>query len=146
MLSFLTFCKCYHFCVIIFPCTAWVLSFMLSFNVIIFCYHFPPFFFFLKTWHTPYLYKSTPTASSPPLPSISWYSHKAGFFFLKTWTSSGPLYLVNLPPGCNSLKYTVRDTHQETGDPARLPAAACWAMGTKELKYGEEKNILYWAN
>ena len=53
MLSFLTVCKCYHFCVIIFPCTAWVLSFMLSFNVIIFCYHFPPFFFFLKTWHTP---------------------------------------------------------------------------------------------
>ncbi len=34
-------------CVIIFPCTAWV---MLSFNVIIFC--IPPFFFFLKTWHT----------------------------------------------------------------------------------------------
>ncbi len=52
MLSFLTVCKCYHFCVIIFPCTAWVLSFMLSFNVTIFCYHFPPFFFFLKTWHT----------------------------------------------------------------------------------------------
>jgi hypothetical protein len=52
MLSCLTFCKCYHFCVIIFPCTAWVLSFMLSFNVIIFCYHFPPFYFFLKTWHT----------------------------------------------------------------------------------------------
>jgi len=46
-------CKCYNFCVIIFPCTGWVLSFMLSFNVIIFCYHFPPFFFFLKTWHTP---------------------------------------------------------------------------------------------
>jgi hypothetical protein len=33
----------------IFPCTGWVLSFMLSFNVIIFCYNFPPFFFFLKT-------------------------------------------------------------------------------------------------
>jgi len=41
--------KCYHFCVIIFPCTCWVLSFMLSFDVILFCYHFPPFFFFLKT-------------------------------------------------------------------------------------------------
>ncbi len=70
--------------VIIFPCTYFVLSFMLSFDVIIFhgqqmlsficyhfpfyifcviiyviicviiyCYHFPPFFFFLKTWHTP---------------------------------------------------------------------------------------------
>jgi hypothetical protein len=52
MLSFLTVCKCYHCCVIIFPCTGWVLSFMLSFNVIIFCYLFPPFFFFLKTWHT----------------------------------------------------------------------------------------------
>ncbi len=52
MLSFLTVCKCYHFCVIIFPCKGWVLSFMLSFNVIIFCYHFPTFFFFLKTWHT----------------------------------------------------------------------------------------------
>ncbi len=48
MLSFLTVCKWYYFCVIIFPCTAWVLSF----NVIIFCYHFLPFFFFLKTWHT----------------------------------------------------------------------------------------------
>ncbi len=34
ILSFLTVCKCYHFC------------------VIIFCYHFLPFFFFLKTWHT----------------------------------------------------------------------------------------------
>ncbi len=53
MLAFLTVCKCYHFFVIIFACTAWVLSFMLSFNVITFCYHFPPFFFFLKTWHTP---------------------------------------------------------------------------------------------
>ncbi len=55
MLSFLTFltvCKCCNFCVIIFPCTAWLLSFMLSFNVIIFCYHFPPFFFFPKTCHT----------------------------------------------------------------------------------------------
>ncbi len=41
-------CKCYHFCVIIFPCTAWVLSFMLPFNVIIFCYHFPPFSFSWK--------------------------------------------------------------------------------------------------
>ena len=39
MLSFL----CY-----IFPCTGWVLSFMLSFNVIIFCYHFPPFSFSWK--------------------------------------------------------------------------------------------------
>ncbi len=50
---------CYHFSqftnVIIFPCKGWVLSFMLSFNVIIFCYYFPPFFFFLKTWHTPLL-------------------------------------------------------------------------------------------
>ncbi len=36
------------FCVIIFPCTGWVLSFMLSFNVIIFCYHFPPFSFSWK--------------------------------------------------------------------------------------------------
>ncbi len=44
ILSFL----CYHF-----PCTYFVLSFMLSFDVIIYCYHFPPFFFFLKTWHTP---------------------------------------------------------------------------------------------
>jgi hypothetical protein len=64
MLSFLTVCKCYHFCVIIFPCTAWVLSFMLSFNVIIFCYHFPPFFFFLKTWHTlNFVYKPVSLAS-----------------------------------------------------------------------------------
>ncbi len=44
MLSFL----CYHFSLY-----RMGLSFMLSFNVIIFCYHFPPFFFFLKTWHTP---------------------------------------------------------------------------------------------
>ncbi len=49
---FFTVRKCYHFCVIIFPCTCWVLSFMLSSDVILFCYHFPPFFFFLKTWHT----------------------------------------------------------------------------------------------
>ncbi len=48
MLSFLTVGKCYHFCVIIFSCTAWVLSFMLSFNVIIFCYHFLPFSFSWK--------------------------------------------------------------------------------------------------
>jgi hypothetical protein len=53
MLSFLTVCKCYHFCAIIFPCTGGVLSFMLSFNVIIFVFIFPLFFFFLKTWHTP---------------------------------------------------------------------------------------------
>ncbi len=56
MLSFdviiLPVSKCYHFYVIIFPSTCWVLSFMLSFDVIIYCYHFPPFFFFLKTWHT----------------------------------------------------------------------------------------------
>ncbi len=53
MFSFFTVSKCYHFYVIIFPCTYFVLSFMLSFDVIISCYHFPPFFFFLKTWHTP---------------------------------------------------------------------------------------------
>ncbi len=53
MLSFFTVSKCYNFYVIIFPCTYFVLSFMLSFDVIIYCYHFPPFFFFLKTWHTP---------------------------------------------------------------------------------------------
>ena len=53
MLSFFTVSKCYHFYVIIFPCTYFVLSFVLSFDVIVFCYHFPPFFFFLKTWHTP---------------------------------------------------------------------------------------------
>ena len=35
----LSFILCYHL--------------MLSFDVIIYCYHFPPFFFFLKTWHTP---------------------------------------------------------------------------------------------
>ncbi len=46
MLSFLTVSKCYHFYVIIFPSTSWVLSFMLSFDVIIYCYHFPPFFLF----------------------------------------------------------------------------------------------------
>ncbi len=43
---------CYHFSqfanVIIFPYTAWVLSFMFSFNVIIFCYHFLPFSFSWK--------------------------------------------------------------------------------------------------
>ncbi len=54
MLSFLTVSKCYHFYVIIFPSTCWVLSFMLLFDVIIYCYHFPPFFFFLKTWHAVY--------------------------------------------------------------------------------------------
>ncbi len=48
MLSFFTVSKCYHFYVIIFPGT----YFVLSFDVIICCYHFPPFFFFLKTWHT----------------------------------------------------------------------------------------------
>ncbi len=48
MLSFLTVCKYYNFCVIIFPCTGWVLSFMFSFNVIILCYHFPLFSFFWK--------------------------------------------------------------------------------------------------
>ncbi len=65
---------CYHFhlyifCVIIYVIIFRVLSFMLpfdviifhtqqmlSFDVIIYCYHFPPFFFFLKTWHTPYFY------------------------------------------------------------------------------------------
>ncbi len=52
MLLFDVIIWCYHFCVIIFPCTGWVLSFMLSFNVIIFGYNFPPFFLFLKTWHT----------------------------------------------------------------------------------------------
>ncbi len=36
MLSFLTVSKCYHFYVIIFPSTCWMLSFMLSFDVIIF--------------------------------------------------------------------------------------------------------------
>ncbi len=56
MLSFFTVSKCYHFNVIIFPCTYFVLSFTLSFDVIIYCYHFPPFFFFLKTWHTPQIY------------------------------------------------------------------------------------------
>ncbi len=44
MLSFFTVIKCYNFCVIIFPCIIYV---------IIYCYHFPPFFFLLKTWHTP---------------------------------------------------------------------------------------------
>ncbi len=48
MLSFFTVRKCYNFCVIIFPCTCWVLSFMLSFDVIIYCYHFPPFSFSWK--------------------------------------------------------------------------------------------------
>ncbi len=52
MLSFLKVCKYYHFCVIIFPCTgcvlSFMLSFMLSFNVIIFCYHFPLFSFSWK--------------------------------------------------------------------------------------------------
>ncbi len=47
------------FYVIIFPCTYFVLSFMLSFDVIIYCYPFPPFFFFLKTWHTPYFMKNS---------------------------------------------------------------------------------------
>jgi hypothetical protein len=37
--------ECYHFYVIIFPCTYFVLSFMFSFEVIIYCYHFPPFSF-----------------------------------------------------------------------------------------------------
>jgi hypothetical protein len=37
--------ECYHFYVIIFPCTYFVLSFVLSFFVIIYCYHFPPFSF-----------------------------------------------------------------------------------------------------
>ncbi len=46
MLSFLPVRKCYHFCVIIFPCTGWVFSLMLSFNVIIYCYHFHHFFLF----------------------------------------------------------------------------------------------------
>ncbi len=48
MLSFLTVCKCYNFCVIIFPCTGWVLSFMLSFNVIIFVIISPLFSFSWK--------------------------------------------------------------------------------------------------
>ncbi len=46
MLSFFTVSKWYHFYVIIFPCTYFVLLFMLSFDVIIYCYHFPPFFSF----------------------------------------------------------------------------------------------------
>ncbi len=54
ILSFFTVSNCYHFCVIIFPCTYFVLSFMLSFDVIIFhgqqmlsflCYHFPLYIF-----------------------------------------------------------------------------------------------------
>ena len=40
--------KCYHFYVIIFLSTSWVLSFMLSFDVIIYCYHFPLFSFSWK--------------------------------------------------------------------------------------------------
>jgi hypothetical protein len=32
--------KCYNFCVIIFPCTCWVLSFMLSFYVVSFLWNF----------------------------------------------------------------------------------------------------------
>jgi hypothetical protein len=32
------------------------------------------------------------------------------------------------------LIFEMRDTHQETGDPARLPAQLCWAMETNELK------------
>ncbi len=66
MLSFFTVRKCYHFCVIIFPCSCWVLSFMLSFYVILFCYHFPPFLFFLKTWHTPI--KAAGIAGDGPVP------------------------------------------------------------------------------
>jgi hypothetical protein len=54
MLAFFTFSNCYHFYVIIYPCTYFVLSFMLSFDVIIFhgqqmlsfiCYHFPLYIF-----------------------------------------------------------------------------------------------------
>ncbi len=47
----------YIFCVIIYVSIFRVLSFMLSFDVIIYCYHLLPFFFFLKTWHTPEIYK-----------------------------------------------------------------------------------------
>ncbi len=46
MLLFFTVSKCYHFFVIIFPCTYFVLSFMLSYAVIIYCYHFLPFSLF----------------------------------------------------------------------------------------------------
>ncbi len=59
--------------------------------------------------------------------------------------------LFSLCNGCfNYDKYgsvLARDTYQETGDPARLPAqlAACGAKGV-EVVYGEEKNILYWAD
>jgi hypothetical protein len=54
MLKFFTISKCYRFYVIIFPCTYFVISFMLSFDVIIFhglqmlsflCYHFPLYIF-----------------------------------------------------------------------------------------------------
>ncbi len=110
MLSFLTVCKRYHFCVIIFPYTGWVLSFMLSFNVIIFCYLFPPFFFFLKTWHTPRKLtfsnslKNRPSLLFGPFKSIGMiplnicnflhlqYSQKARM--RKKYTFQGDLYTV----------------------------------------------------
>ncbi len=71
MLSFFTVSKCYLFYVIIFPCTYFVLSFMLSFDVIIYCYHFPPFFFFLKTWHTPE-HAPLKKSSDPQCQQVDW--------------------------------------------------------------------------
>ncbi len=82
MLSFLTVCKCYNFCVIIFSCTAWLLSFMLSFNVIIFCNHFPPFFFFLKMWHTQKILAQSQDSqwfSDKLIPPQSTFSNQAAY-------------------------------------------------------------------
>ncbi len=112
MLSFLTVWKCFHFCVIIFPCTGWVLSFMLSFNVIIFCYHFPPFIFFLKTWHTQ---KTLAFLFNHKLciPSVSLCKRRHIFVMLnvRLWVGSGPfegfkqitLYRTELSSYKNSL-------------------------------------------
>ncbi len=81
MLSFFTVSKCYHFYVIIFPCTNFVLLFMLSFDVIIFhdqqmlsflCYNFALYIFCVIIYVIIWCYHLL--LSFPP-----------SFFFLKTW-------------------------------------------------------------